>query len=572
MKFKSLLKIGLPILGVSALAITLPLTLTSCSDSKSSKIESVNLTPAETNVQISSENIDKTQSLELENVPDSWEDKNITYKWYVKSTNNQDAKVSLSDETWTHLIDTKQPSLNIQPIFTIGGDLMGREFKAEAYEGETKVGESSGMTFTMPDGFKPANDAPTTLNDIQKLHDDWSSILEKYNDIFKNHLGDIQQNGWNIQRPDSSSVGQNTYAVTEQNLFSEIATTLGAENFDNIESITIQSKPEKQPLENGETTAEIPNEKDAFGNMQVIVNMKEGQKPEGIDYSGMNLWSGDLYLNQPKNASLYSFDDLNNLIITDLVPVFQTLSLTANPNKVPAEGDNVVFEVDATYFNLENIKFDDEMPGHEADTEGEYSVSFRLFNVDKPTPEEIAFVAGQGEITKYQFEAQKVKPGNYRIVGQIKDESGALVSVMGADTVIGTETSNKTNIDLSSVGETIKTTVENKLNDLTSSENISTTQESLATEIATAISQEGSVTSVSIQLDGSKSENQKATVKITFADGYSLTETSGYTVDGQVLTFTNVQTQVPANSTEEGEDGVQESISLISRFFKLFNR
>ena len=93
MKFKSILKFGLPAIAVGALAISLPLALTSCSDSSSSL-------KFDQNLQSSYQIVNSGEDFKLEVKMSGNE--NFGYQWYYKEVTNQ-GKVSLTDDSQTNI-------------------------------------------------------------------------------------------------------------------------------------------------------------------------------------------------------------------------------------------------------------------------------------------------------------------------------------------------------------------------------------------------------------------------------------------------------------------------------------
>ena len=96
MKFKSFLKIGLPIIGISALSVTLPLALTSCSDNKENSTKPITITKDlnETTSVAKGQNFLEL-SIEAKN---NNKDKQLSYQWFYKPTTSGNEVVTLSHD------------------------------------------------------------------------------------------------------------------------------------------------------------------------------------------------------------------------------------------------------------------------------------------------------------------------------------------------------------------------------------------------------------------------------------------------------------------------------------------
>ena len=583
MKLKTLLKFGFPIIMGAGLAVSLPLALTSCSDSKNEETKVETLTPA--NDKIAVENLNTIPEVKVEIPENIANQEGISYNWQYRQKQDADQKsiVALAnDNEWKDLGIHTETLKNIDPVFLWNGSLEDNELRLQVKNQDGKtIAESTEISFKMPDGFKPANVVETSMANINGMRQLWPTILKTYQSDFSANSEKLASDGgWTITKdPQTMQQDGNT------SLFDALSKVLNA-NFDNenqIQSITLKSHSKSILVTDANANP--------LSNISATIKLTNLDNENSMDLSNNNLWSSSLYLNQPNNDDSFSFTDSEELVIENLVPIFNTLNLTANPDAVPEEGAESTFKVTASYLD----GFKDEI-GFENDKK--YNVSFTLYKLVQGEPEQVSVVGSQSTITEYEFSPIEVKPNErYRVVGRINEtESGALVSVLAADTTIKTQP-EETSEDVATTNEQVTALMADKTNVWNSTLLVSGNFEGTAiktgsdlfnkitSELGLTTARANQVKSITVAGDNTPGTLTLKTVSIELEEGFNWSEelqsaatssSDAYSISGQTLTMNNIVTGVtiPESELEEGED--QEQVSqkqqVTSSFFQVFRR
>ena len=303
MKVKQLLKFGIPLVAITGLAISLPLALTSCSDSNSTGIK----TNTPDKIDLNKKDPYHPQDLKVIMKGNM---NQYSFQWYYKTLDKtasttpsststlSTSSVKLSDETsdnnnidikkWTAIPGATTNELDISSQYFYNGSAVDKKYVCQiTTKKDNSISYSQPTEIQKPEWLQTAQVVSTNLSDVQ--------ALQNASDLFTSTtLADLISSENNELDVVNSG--------TTQTLFGDITSKLGLSNqIEHIKSISLSFEPLSPTSQSRKLVAKIS-----------LIDSKEPSQSW--------TWGANLYANA-NDENHYSFDlspSTNDLMISNI--------------------------------------------------------------------------------------------------------------------------------------------------------------------------------------------------------------------------------------------------------------